>query len=177
MPPRRQPPHGGTFQNPWAEPTILAAQHVFEDVSSPYFLHNSQNPGSILVTTLLSGAANYHSWSRAMLIALDTKNKTTFVDGTLPRPFEDDLLFNSWKRYNSMVKSWLLNSISQEFSTSLRCFQDASDIWTDLRSCFLESDGARIFDIKKNLATLNQGSMDVNSYYTKMKVLWDELDG
>lgn len=76
-----------------------------------------------------------------------------------------------------MVKSWLLNSVSQEFSTSLLCFEDASGIWSDLRSQFLESDGPRIFDIKQNLATLNQGSMDFNSYYTRMKVLWDELDG
>lgn len=139
MPPRRQPSHGGVFQNPWAvlDPETthqITPQPVFEDVSSPYFLHNSENPGSVLVTSPLSGANNYHSWSRAMLIALDAKNKTAFVDGSLPRPPTDDLLFNSWKRCNSMVKSWLLNYISKEFSTSLLCFQDASEIWTDLRS-------------------------------------------
>lgn len=140
-------------------------------------MHNSENPGAILVTTPLSGAGNYHSWSRAILIALEAKNKTAFIDSSLPRPDDDDLLFVPWKRCNSMVKSWLLNTVSKEFANSLLCFQNAVDIWTDLRSRFLESDGPRIFDIKKSLTALTQGSMDVNSYYNKMKILWDELDG
>lgn len=126
------------------------------------------------MTTPLTGSGDYHSWSQAMIIALDAKNKTGFVDGSLPRLPSDDLLFVAWKHCNSMVKSWLLNTISREFSNSLLCFQDAVEIWNDLKSRFLESDGPRVFAIKKNLANLNQGAMDVNTYYTRMKVLWDE---
>lgn len=76
-----------------------------------------------------------------------------------------------------MVKSWIINTVAPDFANSLLYFRDAIDIWKDLRNRFLEKDGPRIFDIKKCLATLNQGSMDVNSYYNKKKILWDELDG
>lgn len=160
-------------QNPFA----AALPTYQDDYFSPYFLHKSENPGAVLVTTLLSGSGNYHSWSRAMLIALDAKNKTTLIDGSLPRSSSGDLLFPAWKYCNNMVKSWLLNSVSMEFSNSLLSFRDTVEIWNDLRSDSWEVMVQEFLPFKKRLANLNQGAMDVNSYYTKMKVLWDKLVG
>ncbi|KZV30418.1 hypothetical protein F511_13002, partial [Dorcoceras hygrometricum] len=45
----------------------------------------------------------------------------------------------------------------------------------DLRERFHQSNAPRIFQIKRLLADLHQGAMDINSYYTKMRILWDEL--
>ena len=42
---------------------------------NPYFLSASENPGSVLVTQPLLGMRNYHSWSRAMILALTAKKK------------------------------------------------------------------------------------------------------
>lgn len=179
MPPRKQQFPGTSFQNPWPgleqEVAPPPQRHVHDNDSSPYYLHNSETPGAVLVTTILLGSSNYHSWSRGILLALDAKNKTAFIDGTISQPNPDDLLFPAWKRVNSMVKSWILNSVSKEFSASLLGFHTAADLWSDLRSRFQESDGPRIFAIKKSLATLVQGAMDINTYYTRMKILWDEL--
>ncbi|RVW51959.1 Retrovirus-related Pol polyprotein from transposon TNT 1-94 [Vitis vinifera] len=111
---------------------------VVEDSSSPYFLHNGDHPGLNLVSNLLTGA-NYHTWRRAMLMALTAKNKVGFVD--------DSLLY----------------------------LDSACDIWKDLNDRFNQGNGPRIFQIKKQLSALNQGSLDVNSYFTKLKILWDEL--
>ncbi|XVF80409.1 hypothetical protein PTKIN_Ptkin15bG0068300 [Pterospermum kingtungense] len=175
MAPRRSNNNPNRFAE--LDPSMAVVQAPFEDTSSPYYLHNNENPGTVLVTTPLSGSNNYHSWSRAMLTALDAKNKAGFVDGSISRPTNDDLLFAAWKRCNSMVKSWLFNAICKEITTSLLCFQTAAEIWTDLKSRFMQSDGPRVFEIKKSLAMLQQGALDINTYYTKMKVLWDELEG
>lgn len=78
---------------------------------------------------------------------------------------------------NFLIVCFLFNTISKEFSNSLFSFQNASEISSDLRSCFLESDRPRVFEIKKSLATLLHGSMDVNTNYIKMKMLRDKLDG
>ncbi|KAL6346508.1 hypothetical protein AAG906_000126 [Vitis piasezkii] len=64
-----------------------------------------------------------------MAMALTTKNKIGFIDGTIPRAAQTDLLFNAWNRYNSM----------------------------------------------KHLIALQQGALDINTYYTRFKVLWEEL--
>ncbi|MCI74303.1 hypothetical protein A2U01_0095567, partial [Trifolium medium] len=34
--------------------------------------------------------SNYHSWSRAMTVALHSKHKLHFVNGSLHRPSDDD---------------------------------------------------------------------------------------
>ncbi|MCI53575.1 receptor-like serine/threonine kinase, partial [Trifolium medium] len=56
MPPRLAPP----------EPSL--------DQSSPFFVHPSDGPSSVVVTPLLTGS-NYHSWSRTMRRALGGKMK------------------------------------------------------------------------------------------------------
>lgn len=82
----------------------------FDDSSSPYHLSNSDNPGLALVSTPLA-ESNYNSWRRAMVIALRAKNKLYLVDETLPAPDDDELFSASWSHCNSMVISWLLNSV------------------------------------------------------------------
>lgn len=54
---------------------------------SPYFLTNGDNPGSAIISETLDGT-NYNTWNLAITIALDAKNKLSFIDGSLPRPPE-----------------------------------------------------------------------------------------
>jgi len=56
---------------------------------SPYFMHPNENPSVVLVTPLLYGN-NYHSWSRAMQVALNSKHKLHFINGALPRPSDEN---------------------------------------------------------------------------------------
>ena len=74
-----------------------------------------------------------------------------------------------------MVTSWILNSISKEIADSLLDVDSAHDAWRDVHVRFNQSNGPRISQIKKHLVALHQGSMDVNTYYTRLKLLWDEL--
>ncbi|KZV41298.1 hypothetical protein F511_40297 [Dorcoceras hygrometricum] len=73
-----------------------------------------------------------------------------------------------------MVISWILNSASREIADSLLYISTTYEIWNDLRDRFHQSNAPRIFQVKR-LAELHQGAMDINSYYTKMRTLWDEL--
>ncbi|XP_061342440.1 uncharacterized protein LOC133288645 [Gastrolobium bilobum] len=145
-----------------------------DDSSSSYYLHNSDHPGLLLVSTPLSGS-NFNSWHRAILLALTAKNKLVFIDGTLLRPASTELLFSSWNRCNSMVISWLLNSVTKEIADSLLYFTNAYEAWANLKTRFSQANGPRIFQLKQQISSLCQGSMDVNGYYTKLKWLWDEL--
>ncbi|KAL5582411.1 hypothetical protein UlMin_014853 [Ulmus minor] len=108
-------------------------------------------------------------------MALNAKNKLTFVDGSLSWPTATDLLAGPWSRCNSMVISWILNSVSKEIADSLLYHDSAVEVWRDLYERFHQNNGPRIFQLKQKLLGLTQGSIDINTYYTRMKILWDEL--
>ncbi|GAU51749.1 hypothetical protein TSUD_415410 [Trifolium subterraneum] len=145
------------------------------DTLNPYFLHPNENPGLILVTPPLSGT-NYHSWSRAMTMALKSKNKLRFVNGFLPRPDDKDHDSLAWDRCNTMIMSWISNAVDADISQSVLWMDTASEIWQDLKERFYQGDVFRISDIQEEIYTLKQGDNSISAYYTKMKKLWQELD-
>ncbi|XP_057418208.1 uncharacterized protein LOC130712389 [Lotus japonicus] len=51
----------------------------------------------------------------------------------------------------------------------------ATEIWQDLRERFAQKNGPRVFQLRRELMSLNQGSDSVSVYYTKLKTIWDEL--
>lgn len=49
------------------------------DCNHPYFLHNSDNPGTPFVSQLLT-ESNYPQWSRSISIALSARLKLGLID-------------------------------------------------------------------------------------------------
>ncbi|KAF5470113.1 hypothetical protein F2P56_010653 [Juglans regia] len=106
--------------------------------SSPYYLHPSNNPGALLVFENFSGE-NYVAWSRSIPIALTVKNKTAFIDGSLPQPspndtrLQDELkvryLRNDGPRVFTLEKS--LSSISQGSNSITEYFNDFKTLWDE----------------------------------------------
>jgi hypothetical protein len=94
------------------------------EFSSPFYLHHGDSPGTHLVSQPLVGN-NYHTWKRSMSMALSAKNKLGFIDGSLAKPAEDTSEYFAWDRCNNMVLSWILNSVSQEISSSIIYIESA----------------------------------------------------
>ncbi|KZV34540.1 hypothetical protein F511_28631 [Dorcoceras hygrometricum] len=74
-----------------------------------------------------------------------------------------------------MVISWILNSVTRDIADSLMYMPTAREMWIDLHDRFHESNAPHVYQIKKMLNGLQQGAMDISSYYTKLRILWDEL--
>lgn len=146
---------------------------LVDDSSSPFHLHNGEHPSLSLISEILVGS-NYNSWSRSLMTALKARNKVPFIDGSLPAPDSTDLLFGAWERCNSTVIAWLRNTVDSEIGRSLLYFNTAAEIWRDLYDRFAQGNAPRIFQLRQELAMLKQGELDVNGYFTKMRILWDE---
>ena len=73
------------------------------------------------------------------------------------------MMFGTWNRCNSMVTSWILNSVSHEIADCLLYMESAFEIWNDLHERFHQNNGPQIFQLKKHLMSLNQGSLYVNT--------------
>ncbi|XP_057958718.1 uncharacterized protein LOC131151495 [Malania oleifera] len=125
------------------------------ETSSPnlYFLNSNENPGNILVTQPLLGMKNYHSWSRAMILALTAKRKIGFTNDKIVEPSPESPLYEDWLSCNKMVISWMINSMHVDVSNSIMYCQTAREMWLELQKLFSQ----------------------VTEYYTRFKKLWDQL--
>ncbi|XP_023634331.1 uncharacterized protein LOC111829472 [Capsella rubella] len=146
-----------------------------DQYNNPYFLHSADHAGLILVSDRLSSGADFHSWRRSIRMALNVRNKLGFIDGTITKPSEDHRDFGYWSRCNDIITTWLINSVSKKIGQSLLYFPTAAGIWNSLISRFKQDDAPRVYEIEKRLSSLQQGSLDVNAYYTELVTLWEEL--
>ncbi|KAG7544681.1 Retrotransposon Copia-like N-terminal [Arabidopsis suecica] len=141
---------------------------------NPYFLHTSDHAGLIIVSDRLNSGSEFHSWRRSVRMALNVRNKLGFIDGTIPQPPSTHRDAGSWSRCNDMVATWLMNSVSKKIGQSLLFMSTAESIWKNLMSRFKQDDAPRVFEIEQRLSSLQQGSMDVSTYYTELVTLWEE---
>lgn len=108
-------------------------------------------------------------------MALLSKNKLKFVDGSIRAPPVTDPLYPAWERCKTMVGSWLTKSLSSTIAHSILWLDKAYDIWDDLKDRLAQHDMLRISDLQEEIFGLKQGDLSVSDYFTKLKILWDEF--
>ncbi|XP_071705285.1 uncharacterized protein [Rutidosis leptorrhynchoides] len=115
------------------------------DFADPLYLHPSDISSTPLINIKLIGTENYRVWSCAMILALETKNKKGFIDKTVEKDTDDDVLSKQWDRCNSVVLSWILNSISEELYLGQIFSKVASEVWDELKETYNKVDGSIVF--------------------------------
>ncbi|XP_050217401.1 uncharacterized protein LOC126668239 [Mercurialis annua] len=110
-----------------------------------------------------------------MRMALLSKNKLKFVDGSIAIPSPNDRNYESWERCNNMVISWLYRALTPSIAQSVSFLNFAVDIWENLRERFSQGDADRIADLQYEICSLKQNNMSISEYYTNLKILWDEF--
>lgn len=146
------------------------------DCNHHYYLHPSDNPGMQITTVILTDS-NYNQWHRSMEIALSSKLKLGFVDGTYVKPAANSTFLIHWMRCNNMITSWILNSVSVDIRNSIVYLQSSGrEIWLDLEVRFAQSNVPKFFHLRKEISHLMQGTMSISAYFTKFRTLHDELE-
>ena len=78
-------------------------------------------------------------------MALDAKSKLGFVDGSVTASMAVTPLEKiAWLKNNSMISSWILNSVSPHITTSVVYRTTVMEVWNSLRNCFSQANGPRI---------------------------------
>lgn len=142
--------------------------------SSPYFIGSSDHLDFLLVNTPFDGNGS-NSWKRSIIISFSTKNKLGFVDGTISKPLITSPNYPSWYRANSIVISWLLNSLLKKIAESVLFLQTAFEIWNELNQRYEQSNGALLYQIQQQIFSISQGFEKFSLYFTKLTKVWDEL--
>ncbi|KAH1061399.1 hypothetical protein GYH30_004738 [Glycine max] len=82
------------------------------------------------------------------------KNKFGFVDGFILEPPLEHSSHALWQRNDSIVASWLLNSLTKEIQISSFHCSTTQAIWNNLKERFEQRNGPLIFQLKHELANL-----------------------
>ncbi|KAF7814260.1 uncharacterized protein G2W53_028229 [Senna tora] len=146
-----------------------------KNVECTWALHSSDQPGMVLVTSPLT-RSNYLTWNIAMKISLEAKEKLGFVDHSLPAPpMADVVAYRRWKNADSMVKAWIINSISKDLADHFICFPSSQALWDELETRYGRRCGPQIYHIQRTITTIHQGDDLVSVYYGRLYKSWDEL--
>jgi len=92
----------------------------------------------------------------------------------VPDPFHPS--YDALERYNNLVHSWIINSVSPSIAQSIIYKDLASEAWRNLKEGFARVDHIRVADLKYELYQLKQDSLSVTDFYTEMSVLLEELE-
>ncbi|GKC13546.1 ribonuclease H-like domain-containing protein [Tanacetum coccineum] len=96
--------------------------------SDSLYLHPNDTSGTPIVTIKLTGTKNYKMWSIAMTFALRNYNKLGFIDGSCKKDSINHGLANQWDMCNSVVVTWILNSLSPVLFAGAIYTKTASEI-------------------------------------------------
>ncbi|KAF5771878.1 putative RNA-directed DNA polymerase [Helianthus annuus] len=146
------------------------------DIGDPLYLHPSDSSSLTIVSVKLKGTENYAVWSSAMKLALEAKNKYGFIDGKVEKSKDDEILAAQWDMCNSVVLTWLLNSISEELFLGQVFSKLASEVWTDLKESFDKIDGSVVYDLYKKINCIAQNGSTVAEYYNRLTTMWKQFD-
>ncbi|GJR92764.1 ribonuclease H-like domain-containing protein [Tanacetum coccineum] len=146
------------------------------DVSHPLHLHPNDFVALTVVSMKLKGTENYQVWSCAMLLALEGKSKTGFIDGSCRRSNTDEVLGRQWDRVNVVVLGWILNSIYEELFLGQIFSKRAKHVWDELKETYDKVDGSVTFSLHHKFHTLSQNGSSIADYYHKLNALWKQFD-
>ncbi|KAL0356151.1 UNVERIFIED_CONTAM: hypothetical protein Sradi_4062000 [Sesamum radiatum] len=132
------------------------------------------HPGMVMISAPLNGN-NWLSWSRSMRIALEGRDKLGYIDGSCVKPVEGSADLRQWWITDSMVRTWILHTISKDIVNAYLYAASARSLWLELEARYGECDGPLLYKIQREINSMSQGNQNVTAYYTNLKQLWDEL--
>ena len=143
-----------------------------ERSSDPYYLHPSDNPGSLITPVLLKGN-NYSEWAVKIWNSLQAKQKIGFINGTIQKPTTNPDLAR-WMSTNSMIVGWIRTSIDPKVRSTVSHVADASKLWESLKQRFSVKNSVRKHLVEDEITNCKQNGQSVLEYYGRLSKLWEE---
>ena len=154
-----------------------------EITSSPAPNLSAATPGPVTdssplpITSHKLAGHNYLQWSQSVMMYVCGKGREDHLTGTAAPPNKNDPTYKMWKAENSMVMSWLINSMTNEISENFLLYSTAQEIWEAARETFSNKENtAELFAVESVLHDLKQGESSVTTYFSTLTRYWQQLD-
>ncbi|KAJ1424216.1 Gag-polypeptide of LTR copia-type [Sesbania bispinosa] len=120
---------------------------------------------------------NYPQWVRSVKIFLQGKGNEGYITGDPKSPKKGDPNLNKWQLENSLVMSWLHNTMTNEIGENFMYYETAKEMWDAMKGTYSNVDNtSTVFEIKSILHDLQQGDFSVTEYFNTLRRHWQQLD-
>nr|GEV22402.1 ribonuclease H-like domain-containing protein [Tanacetum cinerariifolium] len=116
-------------------------------MSNPLHIHVNDSNGTSLITIKLTGVEHCRIWASAMKIAIQTKHKMDFING----------------------------SLSQDVYLGHVFSDNAYVVLNELKDTYDRVDGSIVFNLLQKINSFKQGGLRVSEYYHKLNSLWRNI--
>jgi len=152
-----------------AEPTQHQQQIIFQKPRPDF---NS----SPKLTNVPLDERNYLTWSKATKIFLKGKGLLGFINGNRPRPTDTGDAQEEWDILGGQIFTLILNSLNSQLTEIFVHYETSKELWdaiTDQHSN--QSNNSHIFQIKKDITQMTQGSKTLSELIRQVKFKYQEL--
>ncbi|XP_013601587.1 PREDICTED: uncharacterized protein LOC106309050 [Brassica oleracea var. oleracea] len=141
---------------------------------SPYDLTSNDNPGAVISQPQLNGL-NYDEWAINFRMALSSRKKFGFLDGSIPRPETGSPHLEDWVANNHLLVGWIKLTIEPKIRSTISTREIAKDLWDIIKKRFSIKSGARLQQLRNSLATCKQNGSTVDDYFGRLTRIWDGI--
>ncbi|XP_074298955.1 uncharacterized protein LOC141629944 [Silene latifolia] len=144
-------------------------------MQDPLYLAPGDISGLHLVSAPFNGK-HYVKWSRAVKMALISKNKLGFITGCYPKPEETAATYQDWIRVDYNVLCWILHSLIPEISESLMYVTTSKQLWEEIKERYCQANAPFLYQLRKDvMQTIQSDNQSVADYFGKLKSVWEDL--
>ena len=137
----------------------------------------TSNSHSVQITTIRLNGDNFLRWSQSVRMYIRGQGKIGYITGDKKAPAVNDPLFDSWDAENSMVMTWLVNSMEEDISSNYMCYTTAQELWDNVSQMYSDlGNQSQVFELTLKLGEIRQGDDSVTKYFNSLKRLWQDLD-
>lgn len=137
----------------------------------------SSESHSIQITSIKLNGENFLRWSQSVRMYIRGRGKMGYLTGEKKEPATGDSSYATWDAENSMVMTWLVNSMEEDISSNYMCYHTAKELWDNVNQMYSDlGNQSQVYELTLKLEEIRQGEDTVTRYFNSLKRLWQDLD-
>lgn len=103
--------------------------------------------------------------------------KIGYITGDKKQPDKAGADYDTWDAENSMVITWLVNSMDEEIGANYLCYDTAKELWEGVSQMYFDLENqSQIYELTLKLGEIRQGEDSLIKYFNCLKRIWQDLD-
>ena len=89
----------------------------------------------------------------------------------------EESTYATWDPKNSMIMTWLINSIDEDISSNYMCYSTVNELWDNANQMYSDlGNQSQVYELTLKLGEIWQCDDMVTKYFNSLKRLWQDLN-